>query len=328
LGLILLVLAATRIYDFSSGQAWATVHSDSRHYLDLVTRLPRGWALVIGLAALLGAAAGFGHWVVRLICRAPMRAGEAVLLATAAGLVVLSYAFLALGWLQLLRGPVIAAVIGVGLALGVPAALGFARRLRSRPPARPATAIIALSAGLGAALYVSLISALGPEVAFDARWYHLGVPVHFALHGGFYDIVRETHLTVAGLTPYQEILYSGLTSLFGMIGAKLLHWADAGLAALALVLVGKEHLGSARAGLLAGIVFITTPQVAWSAATGSNDLPLPLLSILVIHCVMRWRQDPGRRGWLSLAGLLGGYSIGVKPFGVFVLVFAALVVLG
>src|SRR5439155_2101577 len=169
-------------------------------------------------------AAGVGNLVLRVLCREALEGAEAALFATAVGLVVYTYAFMAVGWAQLLRGPVIEALVGVGL---VPAAITAVRHARSlkeiRIPRRPGWGTVLLVVALTASLYVALVAALGPEVWFDARWYHLGVPVHFAAHGGVYDIVRQTRIAAAALTPYQEMLYSGLIPLLGMIGAKVLH---------------------------------------------------------------------------------------------------------
>jgi hypothetical protein len=106
-----------------------------------------------------------------------------------------------------------------------------------------------------------------------------------------------------------------LIPLFGPVGAKLLHWADALLAALMLVYFGRTHFHSVNVGLFAALIFVSTPAVAWSAGTASNDLPAAFLTLLVLHSFLRWREHQGRRSWLILGGFLGGYSVGVKPFG-------------
>jgi hypothetical protein len=306
----LFVVASTRIYDFGSHEAWALVRSDSVHYLDLVTGLPRGWPLVFLVLLFIASALGWG--VVPVRRGLPEAAGaEIALLGIAVGLVVLTFAFMALAWAQELRAVPVVAVLIVGL---VPAALE-ARRLRSWSWPRPARGQLLLALPLALTLLLALIAALGPEVQYDARWYHLGEPAHYVLHGGFFPIVAETRISATGLPPYQEMLYSGLISLGGLVAAKLLHWADAVLACLAIVHFARYHLGSTATGLLAALLFAGIPTVSWSAATGSNDLPAAFLTVLALHCVLRWRGLPSNRGWLAAAGLLAGYSVGVKPLG-------------
>jgi hypothetical protein len=308
--LVLFVAASSQIYQFGSTEAWNLVRTDSARYLVLASGLPRGWPLVLLLLLFIASAFGWGVLPVRR--GLPEAAGaEIALLAIAVGLVVLTFAFMALAWVQELRTAPVAALVVAGL---LPAALQ-ARRLRSWSPPRPAPTHLLLALPLALTLLLALVAALGPEVQYDARWYHLGEPAHYVLHGGFFPIVAETRIAATGLPPYQEMLYSGLIALGGLIGAKLLHWADAVLACVAIVHFARFHMGSTAAGLLAALLFAGVPTVSWSAATGSNDLPAAFLTVLALHCVLRWRDQPSSRTWLAAAGLLAGYSAGVKPLG-------------
>jgi hypothetical protein len=334
--LALLTLSAPRIYDFNSPIAWRIVGEDSQHYLDIVTRLPRGWPLVIGIIMFLSAAAGVGYWVVRLLIPASREAPETLLLAVAVGLIAYTYAFLAIGWLQLLRAPVLLSLVAIGLTLGAPPAVNAilsSGLLRAWPHIRrpaiswPYVARLALIFAIAGSLYIALLGALSPEAWYDARWYHLAVPADYARHGGIYDLVQESHLLVSALTPYQELLYSGLVPWLGAIGAKLLHWADAVLATLALIYLGSKYFHSRTIGLFGGFVLISTPEIIWSSTTGSNDLPGAFLTVLVLLSLLRW-IDTQERGWLVMAALLGGYLVGVKAFGAFTVGLLVITVVG
>jgi hypothetical protein len=335
--LALFALSVPRIYDFNSPNAWRVVGEDSRHYLDVVTRLPNGWPLVIGIFVFVAAAGGVGFWVVRLLITTSRDIPETLLLAVAVGLIVYTYAFLAIGWLRLLRAPVVLTLVAIGLAVGVPPAVNRLRSsglpLRDWPrPERlhiawPFVGRLALIFAIAGSLYVALLGALSPEAWYDARWYHLAVPVDYARHGGIYDLVQQSHLLVSALTPYQELLYSGLVPWLGAIGAKLLHWADAVLATLALIYLGSKYFRSRTIGLFAGFVLVSTPEIIWSSTTGSNDLPGAFLTVLVLLCLLRW-IDNQERGWLVMAALLAGYLIGVKPFGAFTVGLLVITVVG
>src|SRR2546421_2919680 len=134
-------VAAARIYDFGSANR-ALVGADLARYADLVTGLPRGWPLVFLLVLFIASALGWGLPPVRR--GLPEANGaEAALLGIAVGLVILTFAFMALAWVQELRAAPVVAVLVAGLAL---LALEARRaRSRSRSWPRPAAAHLLLA---------------------------------------------------------------------------------------------------------------------------------------------------------------------------------------
>jgi len=322
------VIVARRIYDFQDPVARSIFRTDRAHYLDLVTRLPRNLQLV-GLTAIFTASAiGPGGLLLRGFRLRWQDAWEQLLFATALGLATYTFAVMALGWLQLYTVPAFLLLLGIGLLLTA----GFlVMTIRANSPLRlPRADMVHFEAGtvalmllvlaLAATFYIDLLGALGPEVQFDARWTHLAVPVHYVEHGGFFPIVAVTHMAETGLTPYQEMLYVPLVALGGPIAAKLLHWIDGVLAALAVIYFARSHLRSLRIGLLAALFLVSTPVVSWSMSTGGTDLPAAFFTVLAGHAFLRWR-DTQQTGFLLLAAITTGYLIGVKPF-------AAITVLG
>jgi hypothetical protein len=325
---IALILAGRGVLDPANHRAQALIWRDVHHYADFVTRPPAGLLSLVGLLVFLAAAIGPGDLLLRLFRPRWHDEAERLIFSLAAGLIVFTFATMLFCWTGLLRPEVLAGA----LALSLVASGWYASRWLGRSPGRrwellsrrrslswPALGGILLGLVLAFYVYTLLLPALGPEVQHDARWYHLGVPKHYALHGGYFDIVRETRIAPAGLPQYQEMLYTSLIVLFGVISAKLLHWADAVLAVVATVYFCRAHFGSVRLGLLAGLIFISTPVVGWLAATATNDLPGSFLTLLAVHALLRWRSDPTSHSWLGVAALLTGYSIGVKPFGAFTL---------
>src|SRR5262249_60225608 len=87
-------------------------------------------------------------------------------------------------------------------------------------------------------------------------------------------------------------------------------------APVARLYLGARSFPSRVIGLFAGFVLVTTPEIIWSSTTGSNDLPAVFLTVLVLLCLLKW-IDNQERGWLVMAALLAGYTVGVKPFGAF-----------
>jgi 4-amino-4-deoxy-L-arabinose transferase-like glycosyltransferase len=308
---------AHRAYDLDSPGAAFYRAFDRPFYTDMVTKLPAGLDHLAMLGACLAATTGLGAVLLRAL-RTPWNdAVERWFYAIAAGMTVGSFAAIGLGFAGLLQRPVFFGIGGVGMTCFAVEALLALRRLvatgRITVP-RPSALNLFLVLLLAVFAYTALLFALTPVVQYDARWYHLAVPQHFARAGRIYDIVRITRISGAGLTPYEEMLYTGILVVSGQVTAKLLNWVLAVLTALLLVYFAREHLRSVRAGLLAGLIFLSTPVVVWAAATADNDLPLPFLTLLSMHAFLRWRTLRDRR-WLALAAGCAGYSMGVKIFG-------------
>lgn len=205
---------------------------------------------------------------------------------------------------------------------------GFRLPSRRRILARPGPGAVGgglLLGVLGALLAIPLVGSLSPEVNWDAKWYHLGPARHYVLNGRFYNLVEESRMAVTALGSYQEFLYTGLFSAHGEITSKLLSFVQLlGICAL-LVASARRFLGSWRVGAVAAAAYAALPIVTWSATTAYNDIPMALGTLAAFHLVLRWRDDR-RPGVLVLAGLVVGWVVGVKLFGVFTLAGLGLVV--
>ena len=322
--LALFAYVARQVYHPNNVRARALMNFDAGYYHDLYTRAPRNAGLVpllLGFAVVL---AGPGWLALRALGVRWHDGMERLLFSIMAGMAVVTFATMVLAWRDQIRPATSWALLAACAAMtawyGVEEAVRLSRsragwpdRVRRLRPTWNAAGCLVLLALVLAALYLALLGALGPEVQFDALWYHLGVPARYVQHGGFYDIVRETRVTGAALPPYQEVLYTLLIPISGVIGAKLLHWVDLLLAAVTIVFFCRRWLASTGTGLLAAAIFVSLPVVTWSASTGSNDLPSAFLTVLAVHAYLSWEKSRDAR-WLVLLGISLGYGIGVKPF--------------
>jgi hypothetical protein len=184
----------------------------------------------------------------------------------------------------------------------------------------------ALLAVLVVLLVFPLLGSLSPEVNWDAKWYHLGPARHYVDEGRFYDTLEVNRMAVTALGSYQEALYTGLYSVHGQVAAKLLNLFQLLATCGLLVVTARRFTGRAVIGLAAAVGYVAIPVVTWSAATAYNDTPLGLLTAGVLYALVAHRTGGGRR-WVAVAGLLCGYAIGVKLFGVFTLAGAAVIAL-
>ena len=247
---------------------------------------------------------------------------ERMVFSTMVGLAIVTVIVLALGSVGLLRpNPLFVLEVMLLIATAIVCRNEF-RAAQRTPPQRPVEnrLVVALLAVVVVVLLfvVILPGALEYELSFDGMHYHLAEAKRFALHGGFYDLVRSERAYEAAFPHYQEDIYAALVSLYGLIGAKLLSWAECALAVAAICLFANELLGSLVLGLLASIAFISIPVVMFSASSASNDIPLASATLLAVYALFRWREDrrlAGAEGWLVIAGALAGFCSGIKPFG-------------
>jgi hypothetical protein len=325
-------------YDFSNPTARAWLVRDSQYYPDLVSRLPAGWPRVLSGLLFLASGLGLGHLALLPLKLRWRGSGERALFEVGAGLMAWTYLTLALGSVGLLYRGAFLPLAGGGLVL---AGLGWARAATRAAPAAPAdpgepggggrSRRLRLVLGLATALllavtlYLALLGALGPEVQFDGRWYHLAQVKHYLQRGSLYNMVAETRIGVVGLPAYHQLLLTAAAALFDLRVAKLLPWFEGLLAALVVVCICRHHFASRLMGAVAALLFVGTPLVGWCMATSANDLMVALLSLFAIHAYLRWRSEPVGWPWLVVLGALCGFAAGVKPFA---LVFAAVLFLG
>jgi hypothetical protein len=312
-------------YDAANPDAWALIEAQGAYTTDLLTRLPRNVELVPLTLVVLLSCVGPGGLALTPLRIAWRDEIERFAFALAIGIIALTFTTLAIGFGGLLNRNALLVVIGINAVLTISYVRGVLQRRRAELPAQRVGGSrwrqgLGVLIGLGIAfqLYIGLLGALGPEVQFDARWYHLGPARVYAERGAFFNFVAETHMGVAALTPYQTVLYSIMFALMDVMqAAKLVHWAQALFLTLLIVYFGKAHFNSLLSGLLAALIFTSTPLLGWSSATANTDLPVPLYSLLALHGFLRWRDHLQERNWLIMVGFLSGFSVGVKIFGVF-----------
>ena len=316
-------------YHLSRGP-WSAVQSILSWVPTIATHYPRNGSTFLVTAIIIVAMAGPGSLVLQLFRLTWHDRFERWVFAVATGMacwvpvVLITGTFIGLG-----RGTVLVATL-VYLS---PCLYFAARALRRLGTSRPKVAnlplprrwpwveIILCIVGL-VLLYVSLIGALQPEINFDARWYHLGSARHYVEVGRFYDIVKATHDPAMGVNPYQEITLTGLFSVVGLHGARLLAFFDCTIICLAIIAFARAHLGSVRVGLFAALAFLSIPSASWAATTAYNDLPVALYTLLSVHALVTWCKAPERWGWAYLGTASAAFAFGVKAFGLFTLVLA------
>ena len=326
---------AQRVYVFGDATALRVLRDDASWGDKVLTQVPKTFGLALLTVWFVLSTLGAGCFALRALKLSWHDQAERLLFGVSVGLVLATYALMAVGAVGLLRSKVILIGMIVGTALGAwevdRSRRAWLAARRARPPrgrARTETAwTVLLVAGIAVACYIALLGALGPEVQFDARHYHLGPAVHYADAHRFYNMLTTTSYNLFAITHYQQVLYTGLISISGLIAAKLLHWVDVVLTVGAIIVLCRVHFRSLRLGHVAALIYVTIPVVAWSASTGGNDVPTSLYIVLAVHAYLSWRRDR-TWGWLVLIGACLGYGFGVKFFTGFAVPVLVIAVVG
>ncbi len=160
-----------------------------------------------------------------------------------------------------------------------------------------------------AALIVNLVGALGPELGFDALWYHLTLPKIFLTEH------RIFHIT-GGLFYYSdfpklvEMYYISALSFSNEIAAKLIHFSFGLLALFALYKFSRKFL-DIKYSLLAVVVLLGNLVFAWESTTSYVDLAWTFFEIMALWGFVEWYSSKERK-WIIESGVMLGLAISTK----------------
>jgi hypothetical protein len=158
-----------------------------------------------------------------------------------------------------------------------------------------------------AAAVTAFLTALAPEVEYDALWYHLELPRRWLTAGRPVDDLTE-YISLYPLT--WNLIYGGALALDGAPAAKLLHWT-AYLASGVVAASIAERALAVRSRPLAAAVFLTAPTVLWEATTAYVDLAVALHVGIGAGALWLATRDSDRR-WMWLAGTHLGLGCATK----------------
>ncbi len=285
--------------------------------LDVLTEFVLPWC-VAGCVTL--TTLGAGYPIARLLLgRETGALPITTVLGTGAAILALIPVGLAsLGWLR--PAPLIGILLAAGTA-GI--AVGIRDRHRiSFPAFRISPAVWCLLLILVAAAGLTLAA---PPVMYDSLNYHLAFPAQYLRHGRFVEFPRDIYsyypASEGALSTYMLVTLGGW-------GAKVIHWWMAALAALAASELA-EHVGGARAGAWAAVLFFSSPPVLIMSGMASNDLAVAAWAGSAFVLLTRrklWRRHPAGAG--ALAGILLGTAVAAKYLALATVVIPGGIVLG
>lgn len=158
---------------------------------------------------------------------------------------------------------------------------------------------------------INLIGALGPELSFDALWYHLTLAkLYLREHRVFY--LSGGLLYYSAMPRLGEMLYTAALIFKDEILAKLIHWLFGILSVIALFKLLRRYLDK-RLSFLGTAIFYTLLVVGWQSTTAYVDLTRTFFELLALTYFLRWLKEKG--SWLWKSGLMMGLSLCTKHLG-------------
>lgn len=173
-------------------------------------------------------------------------------------------------------------------------------------------------------IIVNLMGALGPELGFDALWYHLAIP----------KIYLDNHLVsfIPGGLFYYSVMpkLAEMIYVFGLaagteIFVKFIHFSFGVLSLIALYNVSRKFLSKTYS-LLVVVMFYSNLVVGWMSTTAYVDLARTFFEVMALWAFLEW-QEKMKTKWFILSSILLGLAVSTKLLAMgSLLVFSALII--
>jgi len=258
---------------------------------------------------------GIGKKLLRLLAVQPHSFGEEAIFSIPLGLGILSTLIFLFGILGWLYSWVLFVILGCAALVVVKEIGHFLKNLydffRQLPKIRFTKLQVLLLALLCVHIFLNSFEAFAPVTEADTITYHYAIPkLYIKAHKIYYIPYMYANqpmgfqmLYMLGMMLYTDTLSSLFTYLAGI------------LIVLTIYLFAKEYL-SPSIGLLAAVLFYTTPIVTYITCSGSPELGLTLFTFLGVYSFFKWWKEENNR-WLVICGIFIGFAAATKYYGLF-----------
>ncbi len=150
---------------------------------------------------------------------------------------------------------------------------------------------------------VNLIGALGPELAFDALWYHLTIPKEFILQNKIFYIPGNL-LYYSAMPMLTEMLYIPALVFGNEMAAKIIHYMLGILTCIVIYKFARLYLDRFYS-ILAVVIFYSNLVVGWLSITAFSDLSRTFFEILSFYLFATFLKTKNKTFFYQSAIILG-----------------------
>lgn len=158
-------------------------------------------------------------------------------------------------------------------------------------------------------ILINLIGALGPELAFDALWYHLTLPKIFLENHKIFHIPGGLFY-YSDMPKLGEMLYIGALSVGSEINAKIIHFFFGIFCSIVVYKIARKYL-SQLFSLLCVLIFFTNLVINFESITAYIDLIRTFFEILAVYAWIEYIEFKKQK-YFYLSALLIGLAITTK----------------
>lgn len=155
----------------------------------------------------------------------------------------------------------------------------------------------------------NFIGAIGPELGFDALWYHLTLPKIYIINHSV-DYVAGGLFYYSAMPKLTEMLYISALSFGTETIAKLIHFSFGILSLVALYNLSRKFL-SKTSSVLVLVLFYSNLVVGWMSITAYIDLARTFFEIMALWAYLMWVEKKEKK-WLIESAVMLGLAISTK----------------
>lgn len=156
---------------------------------------------------------------------------------------------------------------------------------------------------------INLVGVLGPELAFDALWYHLTLPKIYITNHSISHIPGGL-LYYSDMPKLTEMLYVSALTFGNEITAKFIHFSFGILILIAIHKISRKFF-SKEFSLLTVVLFYSNLVVGWQSTTAYIDLARTFFEIMALWGFLNWMENKKNK-WFILSSVMLGLAISAK----------------
>ncbi len=156
---------------------------------------------------------------------------------------------------------------------------------------------------------VNFIGVLGPELSFDALWYHLTFPKLYLATGSIFHIPGGL-LYYSDMPKLVEMLYIPAVLFGGETVAKFVHFAFGLGSALVTYKLARKFV-SERLALLSCLVFYSNLVIDWLSITAYIDLARTFFEVTAMYYLIDYIQKKKTKS-VVISGVILGLAVCTK----------------
>ncbi len=173
---------------------------------------------------------------------------------------------------------------------------------------------------------VNLIGVFGPELGFDALWYHLTLPKLYLQHHSVFFIPGGL-LYYSAMPKLAEVLYIAGISFGNETIAKCIHFLFSLLTCLAIYKLSRKFF-SPLISLIAVVIFSANLVVGWESISAYIDLIRTFFEVMALWAFINW-VEMKKQKWLVWSAVMMGLAITTKVLAIgSLLIFIILILVG